>query len=120
MKTSLTVMTSLLATCLLLTACDDDFFSPTITIDTPTSAPTFTTTETEVMLGGTVELALDVSAMNVRADTRYVAEVELIGELFIWEVRITDLRIGDNPITVTAHGIYGDNRHANINVIRTE
>ena len=77
MKTSLTVMTSLLATCLLLTACDDDFFSPTITIDTPTSAPTFTTTETEVMLGGTVELALDVSAMNVRADTRYVAESSL-------------------------------------------
>jgi len=113
-------MTALFASCLMLTACDDDFFPPTIYIDTPTSAPTYTTTEAEVILGGTVELSLDVSAINNCNDKRYIAEVELVDEQFIWKVHITDLCIGDNAITVTAHGVHGDNRHANITVIRIE
>lgn len=92
---------------LLLTACGgggggggDD--SPSITIDVPTSAPTYATAWADVRLGGSISGASFVHVHNALTGSNTEGYVNYNQGLGSWFADISGLGFGDNPITVTA------------------
>jgi len=84
----------LFASCVLLTACDDDAGSLKIRIDTPTTEASFSTTSTGLTIGGTVSFAFEVYATNRRTGNRYRYESDLWhkAENVRWQVFIPALQ----------------------------
>lgn len=75
---------------------------PTVSIQDPTSAATYSTVWTDLRLGGTVSGANFVHARNATTDLTIEGLVIYVEGDDIWYVDLPGLAPGDNPITVTA------------------
>lgn len=104
MRTRRIAMTALFASCLLLTACDDDAGAPKIRIDAPTTEARFSTSASELTIGGTASFTSnrlatkEVCATNLRTERRYEASLADGHEDVRRHVFIPDLQLGDNEI----------------------
>lgn len=125
MKPPIKALILLLSLCVLLSACDDDDEYPKISIDTPTTEVTFSTTASELVIGGTVSfpgsmayIGGKVYATNLRTGRRYEADLPLGNENIRWHVFIPDLQPGDNEIVATVLSA-NDFRETRITIVRT-
>lgn len=124
MKADLLAMTALLSTCLLLTACDDAGVLK-ISIDTPTTEASFSTTASELLIGGTasyggsMESVSEVYATNLRTGRRYEADYPAGSGTLRWHVLVPDLQLGDNEIIATVLTA-NDFTETSITIVRTQ
>lgn len=124
MKADLLAMTALLACCVLLTACDDAGVLK-INIDTPTTEASFSTTESELLIGGTASHGgymghvSEVYATNLRTGRRYEADYPAGSGTLRWHVLIPDLQLGDNEIIATVLTA-NDYKETRITIVRNQ
>jgi hypothetical protein len=91
----------------LLAACGGDDSGnagpvPSISIENPTSAPSYYTTSTGLMLGGTISRASYVHVRNARTGFTTDGYVNYYQGQGSWFADVRGLEPGDNPITATA------------------
>jgi len=76
---------------------------PSISIDVPTTAPTYSTTSTDVRIGGTISHAGFVQVRNSRTGVTTEGYVSYSGPgQGSWFADVQGLQPGENPITATA------------------
>lgn len=126
MKTILARLLAATLLCCFLPACDDDWGAPRITIDTPTTEPTYVTTESRLILGGTVKysntgynIPPEIYATNFRTRKRHEANLHTRHDPVRWDVEIPDLLMGENLVTVTVLTTY-DYDEASVTIIRAQ
>ena len=106
----------------LLAACTGSFESadpvqavPSINIDVPTSAPTYSTNYYRVNLGGSISHASFVHVRNDFTGSTTEGYVNYSDGNGSWFAEVYGIGFGDNPLTVTAdedgHGIRELPRH---------
>lgn len=110
---------------ILLAGCDEDGgeyydVQAVITILEPTAEEEWTTTGSSIRLAGSMEYAPRAYITNNRTGKTYTGTVDTDPAPFLWHVEITDLQIGENPITVQAH-LYNDgSAYDYITITRTQ
>ena len=81
---------------------DDVVYAPSITIESPTSSPTYFTTRTSVRIGGTISNASFVHVRNELTGVEVEGYVFYNQGLGTWFADVVGLGFGDNPILVIA------------------
>lgn len=75
---------------------------PSISIDVPTSAPSYSTTQTSIRLGGTISRASFVRVLNSSTGSTTEGYVNYYQGYGSWFADVYGLGFGDNLISVTA------------------
>jgi len=82
-----------------------DTTAPTVSIATPTSATTYTSTTTSIALGGTAADNVGVSSVSWVSDRGGSGTATGTTN---WSIPVVGLQVGNNVITVTAHDAAGN------------